>query len=142
MLSLDEMRQIVSEITCLDYSFVVEVKYGVPYLQLRYVEADIVTGDPMDQHGRKWMLSPHMVRSEVVQTALKAVLTSMEHRAREAFKYKGERIFGPHFDVEALVALARARRLDYRKPTGLPPGVTGVAPRGHIDGHNPRSVKE
>ena len=66
------------------------------------------------QYTRKWPLSQYMVKSEVVQTALKCVLTSVEHRVREHFLYKGERIFGPHFDVEALYELAKNRRLDYR----------------------------
>ena len=93
-LTLDEMREIVSRIRCLDYEFHVLTKGEVPYLQVRYVEPDIVTGDPTDQHGRKWMLSHHMVRSELVQTALKAVLTSMEHRAREHFFFEGQRVGG------------------------------------------------
>ncbi|HVG81475.1 MAG TPA: hypothetical protein VNB28_04255 [Methylomirabilota bacterium] len=117
-LTLDEMREIVSRIRCLDYEFHVLTKGEVPYLQVRYVEPDIVTGDPTDQHGRKWMLSHHMVRSELVQTALKAVLTSMEHRAREHFFFEGQRVFNPHFDVLALAELARDRRLDVRKEPG------------------------
>ncbi len=55
-----------------------------------------------------------MVPSEVVQTALLCALTSAEHRVREHFLYKGERVFGPHFDIEGLYELAKARRLDYR----------------------------
>nr|WP_315206420.1 hypothetical protein [uncultured Albidiferax sp.] len=46
-----------------------------------------------------------MTPSEVVQTALKCVLTSLEHEARENFKYKGAPIFGPHFDVDDLAVL-------------------------------------
>lgn len=30
-----------------------------------------------EQHGRKWYISPYAVESEVVQTALKAVLTAL-----------------------------------------------------------------
>jgi hypothetical protein len=114
-LTLDHMRAVIARIRCLDYEFHVLTKNDVPYLQLRYVEADIVTGDPKDQHGRKWMLSFHMVESELVQTALKAVLTSMEHRAREHFFYDGQRVFNPHFDVHALWEMARDRRLQVRK---------------------------
>jgi hypothetical protein len=56
-----------------------------------------------------------MTRSELVQTAFKAVLTSIEHEAREQFTYKGARVFGPHFDIEALVSACRASQLDVRK---------------------------
>src|SRR5687768_12140871 len=59
-----------------------------------------------EQKGRKWYVSPYATESEVVQTALKAVLTFLEHEAREQFHYKGKAIFGPHLDVEALLQLA------------------------------------
>jgi len=52
------------------------------------------------QAGRKWYLSPYMTRSEVIQTAFKAVLTAEEHEVRESFLFKGQAIFGPHIDVE------------------------------------------
>jgi hypothetical protein len=55
-----------------------------------------------------------MVRSEIVSTAFKCVLTSAEHRCREHFSYKGERIYGPHYDVDALVEVCRQKQLDYR----------------------------
>lgn len=80
------------------------------YVQLRYVEADIDTGNPEDQHGRKWYVSSHSTKSEVVQTVLKACLTSAEHMIREHFTYRGVRIFGPHFDVDKLVQLASEGR--------------------------------
>ena len=56
--------------------------------------------------GRKWRLSPHMTDSEIVGTALKAVLTAEEHEARENFLYRGRPIFGPHLDVDQLWELA------------------------------------
>ena len=52
--------------------------------------------------GRKWMLSPHMVDGEVVQTALMAVLAWYEHETREAFKFKGCAIFNPHISLDEL----------------------------------------
>ena len=61
--------------------------------------------------GRKWYVSAHATRSEIVQTCLKAVLTACEHEARESFRYRGEAIFGPHHDVEALRGIAQAKRL-------------------------------
>ncbi len=54
---------------------------------------------------RKWLLSPHMTKSEIVQTAFKCIVTAEEHEAREKFLYKGKAIFGPHFDVEQLHGL-------------------------------------
>jgi len=58
----------------------------------------------VEEHkGRKWLLSQHMTDSEIVQTALLAVLVCEEHEARERFRYRGAAIFGPHQDVEDLV---------------------------------------
>jgi len=66
------------------------------------------------QTGRKWRISKFMTKGEIVQTALKAVLTAEEHEARERFLYRGYAIFGPHFDIEALHALAEKQAPDVR----------------------------
>src|SRR5689334_13519276 len=114
-MTIDEMKEIVAMIEYEGYVFDVLEKNGVPYLRARYLEPDVITKKLEWQHTRKWQLSEHMVKSEIVQTALKCLLTSAEHRVREHFLYRGERVFGPHYDVEALVELCRARRLDYRR---------------------------
>jgi hypothetical protein len=62
------------------------------------------------QIGRKWYVSPHAIPEEVVQTALKAVLTALEHEAREEFTYEGRAIYGPHFSLTALIEAADAHR--------------------------------
>ncbi len=56
--------------------------------------------------GRKWLLSQHMTEGEVVQTALMACLAAEEHEAREAFRYKGKALFGPHLSVGRLLEMA------------------------------------
>ncbi|MGB2626445.1 MAG: hypothetical protein WAK20_06625 [Candidatus Acidiferrum sp.] len=81
---------------------------GEMFLQGGYMEPDTVTGEPSWQVTRRWFLSPSMTQSEVVQTAFKCIITSFEHRVREWFFYRGEPVFGPHFDVEALVEICRA----------------------------------
>ena len=79
------------------------------YLQWQFID------DGKIQKGRKWLLSSHMTKSEVVSTALKAAITAEEHEARENFRYKSRRIFGPHFDVDVLAELARKKaNLDLR----------------------------
>lgn len=85
------------------------------FIQASYREADVYTGKIETQHTRKWRLSPHMTKSEIVQTAFKLCITSMEHRTREEFTYRGERVFGPHFDVDELFEIARQRKLDVRE---------------------------
>ena len=80
------------------------------YLQASFMAPCAVEGGGLLlQRTRKWQLSSHMIPSELVQTALKCVLTSLEHEAREHYTYRGAAIFGPHFDVEALVRIADRR---------------------------------
>jgi len=113
-MTIDEMRKVVDLCRFETYTFTVRDGHGGIYLQATYVEPDIVTGRPEEQHTRKWLLSPSMTRSEIAQTAFKLVMTSMEHRAREGFMYRGKRVFGPHFDVEALWQVCADRRFDVR----------------------------
>jgi len=63
--------------------------------------------DGEKQYGRKWRLSQHMTKSEIVQTAFKAILTAEEHEVREKFLYRGHAIFGPHLNVDALVGFSQ-----------------------------------
>lgn len=84
------------------------------YLQASWPGTDAITGKPRECKGRKWLLSEHMTKSEVVQTAMAAVLAIEEHEARELFLYKGQPIFGPHYDVEKLVGLCDYGALDAR----------------------------
>ena len=90
---------------------------GTAYLQALFMApCNVRGGDFYPQATRKWLLSRHMTQSELVQTAFKFVLTSLEHEAREQFTYRGAAIFGPHFDVEQLVALCErgAQALEVR----------------------------
>jgi len=74
------------------------------YLQSQFTAPDCKTGNPEPQFTRKWYISRESTKSEVVQTAFKCVLTSLEHEAREVFTYRGQPVFGPHFDVDHLAA--------------------------------------
>ncbi len=65
------------------------------FLQVRATTPCSVTSKPHEWGGRKWFLSRHMTRSEIIQTALMATLAAVEHEAREDFKYHGKAIFGP-----------------------------------------------
>lgn len=85
-----------------------------------YLAAIFSAPDPDDlsiwlpQTTRKWLLSQHMVKSELVQTAFKCVLTCVEHEAREHFKFQGAPVFGPHFDVDRLVQLCHQNATEVR----------------------------
>ena len=59
--------------------------------------------------GRKWYVSEHAIEAEVVQTCLKAVLTAIEHEAREQFMFRGVALFHPHISLDALMTAAATR---------------------------------
>ncbi len=103
-MGVHEARDILSQVAYRDWTFHV----GDGYLQVQFSAA----ANPLDpaspaavMHGRKFLLSAFMTRSELIQTALLAVLQAEEHEARERFLYRGRPVFGPHFDVEKLVEL-------------------------------------
>lgn len=72
-----------------------------------------VSGKESVQHTRDWLLTDNPTKNEIVQTALKCVLTSVEHEARERFRYRGKAIFGPHFDMDSLYRICVEGALDY-----------------------------
>jgi len=110
-LSETEMDVIHTGIQCLfqdvtykEWSFYIGRKGDVIYLQVQFLaeDSDKKNSKMSIQKGRKWMLSKHMSKSEIIQTALKAVLTAEEHEIREQFKYRGKAVFAPHIDVDVL----------------------------------------
>jgi len=102
--------QIIKQCRFPDYNFVVEVDgRGAVYLQGSYWEADTVSGEVELQYTRRWFLSPAMSNSEIVQTAFKCVMTSMEHKAREWFTWKDRAIFQPHPNIDKLYEICEDR---------------------------------
>jgi hypothetical protein len=97
-----EMASIVKDVFYPGHVFIVdELDPGTDryYLQIRFAR------DGQIWHGRKWILSKHMTKGEIVQTALKAAITASEHEVREHFEYKGRKIFDPHFDIDRLATV-------------------------------------
>lgn len=104
-MTLTEIEKLLTSVKYPGYRWVVVGKSDMWYLQAAFTAPDCKTHQPAWQHTRKWYLSYHATPSEIVQTALKCVLTSVEHEAREVFTYRGVPIFSPHYDVNQLVAL-------------------------------------
>lgn len=73
---------------------------GRLFVQWNFATIDAASGKPIDIGGRKWFLSDHMTDSEIVGTVFMAALAAEEHECRERFMYKGQRVFGPHLDVD------------------------------------------
>lgn len=111
-----ELVDLIGAIECGDFEFMLRTgEGGRPYLQIQCEDKCTVSGDDYRWHGRKWFLSYHMTDSEVVQTAWAAVKMAMEHELRETFKWEGECIFRPHFDIRALHEISKANRIDERE---------------------------
>lgn len=116
-MTFEELQQVVADIEHQGWKFVVsEIGEGF-FLQVQFLAPD--TDDPCGltfsmQHGRKWYVSSFSTCSEVVQTALKAVLAAVEHEAREHFRYRGAPIFRPHHDVHRLWFLTTCHEPDGR----------------------------
>lgn len=92
------------------YTFAVIPEKESLFIQGTYYDADTYTGHQAKQYTRRWFIADDATDSQIVQTVFKACLTSAEHRVREAFAYKGVRVYGPHYDVEDLVKLGKERQ--------------------------------
>lgn len=110
LLKLATVQDIVSCLEFKDMEFNVGTTSNGFLLWLSVREECAYTSEDTIQLGRKWFIPPDLKRSEVVKTAFKAVMTWQEHEAREFFKYRGHRIFGPHFTVKELAELCEQRK--------------------------------
>lgn len=120
MLEPEKLRQVLGDVAYKDgWELVIDTPVpntGTPWLKWVFTAPDIHTGRPEVQHCRKWQLSYHMTRSELVRTAFKAVLAAEEHEAAEAFHYRGAMIYNPHMDLVELASSIRKGDVgdDYR----------------------------
>ncbi len=112
----DRASNIASRVTFRDWEVDVVWKHdtGVIFLRVEFYAPDIHTGEQKLQLGRKWLLSQHMTDSEIVNTIYLAIATAEEHERREDFKFSGERIYGPHWDVQVLAEVASEFETDRR----------------------------
>jgi hypothetical protein len=105
MLTRKDFEDILSQISTGDLEIRLRYDDERPYLQVFCQNGvDTTTGQATTWSSRKWMLSPHMCKAEVVRTAHKAYVCAILHEADENFKYKGVPIFSPHMDVDMLAA--------------------------------------
>lgn len=91
-----EMIQVVDEIEYKNWVFDLTMDGPRPVLQVQFLDGIA------PQKGRKWFLSPHMTKGELIQTCFKAVITAEEHEIREKFFYRERAVFGPHIDIDVL----------------------------------------
>ncbi len=109
MTTRDEIKEIVSQVKIQDgwrlllledhifYVLIEGKQVGRLYLQIQFDDFDNVTGSPdYVAHCRKWYLSEHMTKQEIVRTAWLA------YQGAVKFLYRGRMIYGPHYDVDSL----------------------------------------
>ena len=73
---------------------------------LELVHKQVQLGKELKEEERKAYINPAQTDSSIVRTVLARFMAYFEHEVREAFLYKGKRIYGPHIDVEALLEIA------------------------------------
>jgi hypothetical protein len=114
MRSFASIQDVVSELSFKGLTFEV----GLEANQFIWLRVNDPTGtcnvnsEPAPWNGRKWRLSPHMTNGEIVQTAFKAVMTALEHEARETFKYRDAAVLGPHFDIDKWVEFLHTHEME------------------------------
>jgi len=104
----DILRSITCDVmgTTVQINVHVDKTYGSRlYLQASYVAPCTKTGGSEPWFGRKWYLSSHMTRDEVVKTAFAAFKAAVEHEVMEGFKFNGKIVFNPHVSFEALLSI-------------------------------------
>lgn len=111
-MTLEEIKAVVALVKYKDCEFNILEEGDKLFLQVTYPALD--EGKPRTAYARKWLIAADSVRGQIVNTAFKAVLTVEEHEARERFTYRGEAVFHPHSDIEALVALRKITRANVR----------------------------
>ena len=77
-----------------------------PFLQVQCYRPDTFTGEMEWGSGGKAYISEFATNSEIFQTMLGLAKGYDEHEVRESFLVDGKRPYGPHIDVEMLIAVS------------------------------------
>jgi hypothetical protein len=77
--------------------------------------------EPLLVYGGKLYVSNHATHHELVLKAWQAVQAFVLHELREQFFYKGQSIFHPHVDVDALAEHTARTAPAYRAPAAAGP---------------------
>lgn len=85
-----------------------------PYVQIQFDAPDSFTKVVERQYCRKWKLSRFMTDSEIVRTVYKAIEAAVLHEMQEDFKFDGESVFRPHYDIYKLLELSKSGAVDKR----------------------------
>jgi len=92
----NELKAIAAKVEFPGYIFDIRLEKGVCLVRIKYDEPDVFTGVNETQYGRDWKIEDNWDGMQLVNTLFKALLTSLEHRARENFLYNRRPIMHPH----------------------------------------------
>ena len=107
------LDKILNKCKYLDWKFVTMEKGDGFLLQVQFIGRDSITGKVALLKARKWYISSHAAKSEVIRTAFKAVMAAVEHETCEHFKYKNIAIYNPHLDPDHMAK--KLNKFDRRK---------------------------
>jgi hypothetical protein len=96
------LRSVLGRVVYPGYHFTAHERSGMVYVKAQFMAPCAKTGEPERQTTRRWLIRPDASEMEIVQTLFKLVLTSLEHEARENFKWCGRAVLGPHMDLDQL----------------------------------------
>lgn len=121
MITLADMKALAADCEFKDWTIRVSAKDDQPFLQVQFPDKDRISGQVSIQKCRKFSLSYHMVPSEVVRTAFKAIEMAMLHEVQEEFRFRKVRIFNPHFDLIRMAEIANQFKVSVRDETNYTP---------------------
>jgi len=121
LMKFHELEKIVEDVKYKDWKFNLEDRMDCFLLKVTFMAPDLHTSKEELQHCRKWFISTHACRAEVVRTAYKAVLAAEQHEVDENFQYKGINIHSPHADPEALAYVFARDMVGKQKRMGSTP---------------------
>jgi hypothetical protein len=83
------------------------------YVQVEGIVRDVDTGFKDWQRGkREYIDLNNITEGELVQLVFSLYQQFEDHECREAFEYKGFRVYGPHMTLDSLITAARLSRFD------------------------------
>lgn len=104
MFTVTEIDEIVANVSYLDWEIRLLLDGPRPYIQVFGHGSDPKDGMRDAQwSGRKWFVSQHMCKNEIIRTAYKAIECAVAHEMNENFLYKGVAVMTPHMDYEEIV---------------------------------------
>lgn len=116
-MTFKQIKAIIDQIKYKDWFFHLEERKDCFLLQVRFMayDADKPNSDMELQHCRKWFVSRHACKAEIVRTAYKAVLAAEEHEVQENFRYRGATVHSPHLDPDALVRIYEREKRPFNR---------------------------